>query len=389
VGGLAVPRGANRRRTKDVVLFGRDIAIDLGTANTLVCVQGQDVVLSDPSVVALDTRTDEVLAVGSAAKRMIGRTPANIVAVEPLKEGVIADFGVTEKMIAHFVRRVHRRGRRRSPGRSLFGPRVVVCAPSGATDVELRAVREAAEAAGARRAYTIEEPLAAAIGAGLPVEEPEGSMVVDVGGGTTEVAVISLGGIVTKASVRVAGNEMDGAIASFVQREHKMAVGMQTAERLKIELGSALPLEGEESAEVRGRNLESGLPKTVFVTSEDIREAIRLPVEAIVGAVKDTLDRTQPELAADIVERGMVLAGGGALLRNLDERLRRETGVPVHVAEDPLGCVAVGAGRYLETLGHLGIALSSALGRGIARGDRVSVEQNVPAERIDRSAANP
>jgi rod shape-determining protein MreB len=390
VGGLAYPQEwAYRRRTKDVVLFGRDIAIDLGTANTLVSVAGQGVVLSEPSVVALDTKTDEVLAVGSAAKRMIGRTPATIVAVEPLKEGVIADFGVTEKMIAHFIRRVHRRGRRRSPGRSLLGPRVVVCAPSGATDVELRAVREAAVAAGARRAYTIEEPLAAAIGAGLPVEEPEGSMVVDVGGGTTEVAVISLGGIVTKASVRVAGNEMDKAIASFVQREHTMAVGTQTAERLKIEFGSALPLEGEEPAEVSGRNLLSGLPKTVLVTSEEIREAIRLPVEAIVETARDTLDRTPPELAADVFDRGMVLAGGGALLRNLDERLSRETGVPVHVAKDPLGCVAVGGGRYLEMLGHLGTALSSALSGSGRREDRMSIEHDVPEEHVDRPPSNP
>jgi rod shape-determining protein MreB len=377
---------------EDVVLFGRDIAIDLGTANTLVSVKGQGVVLSEPSVVALDTKTDEVLAVGSAAKRMIGRTPATIVAVEPLKEGVIADFAVTEKMIAHFIRRAHRRGRRRSPGRSLVGPRVVVCAPSGATDVELRAVKEAAEAAGARRAYTIEEPLAAAIGAGLPVEEPEGSMVVDVGGGTTEVAVISLGGIVTKVSVRIAGNEMDRAIASFVQREHKMAVGTQTAERLKIELGSALALkalEEEESAEVRGRDLESGLPKTVFVTNEEIREAIRIPVEAIVGAARDTLDITPPELAADIFERGMVLAGGGALLRNLDERLERETGVPVHVAEDPLRCVAVGGGRYLEMLGHLGAVLSSAVGGSDRRSDRMSIKHDLPEEHVDQPPSNP
>ena len=343
-----------------MALFGRDIAIDLGTANTLVSVKGQGVVLSEPSVVALDTKTDEVVAVGSAAKRMIGRTPAAIVAIEPLKEGVIADFEVTEKMIAHFIRRVQRRGRKRSPGRSLVGPRVVVCVPSGATDVELHAVREAAESVGARRAYTIEEPLAAAIGAGLPVEEPEGSMVVDVGGGTTEVAVVSLGGIVAKVSIRVAGNEMDREIASFVQREHKMAVGTQTAEKLKIEVGSAFPLEEGGAAEVRGRDLLSGLPKTVVVTNEEICEAIRNPVEAIVAAARETLDRTPPELAADIVDRGMVLAGGGALLRNLDERLERETGIPVHVSADLLGCVAVGSGRYLELLGHLGRAHSSA-----------------------------
>jgi rod shape-determining protein MreB len=340
------------------VLFADDIAIDLGTANTLVSVRGRGVVFSEPSVVALDTRTEEVLAVGSAAKRMIGRTPSNIVAVEPLKEGVIADFSVTEKMIAHFVRRAQRRGR--WPHGSLVGPRVVVCVPSGATGVELRAVREAAESAGVRKAYTIEEPLAAAIGAGLPVEEPEGSMVVDVGGGTTEVAVISLGGIVTSVSLRVAGNDMDRAIASYIQREHKVAVGTQTAERLKMELGSALPQEEEEAAEVRGRDLLTGLPRTVVVTGEEIREVISPTVEAIVDAAKDTLDRTPPDLAADIVERGMVLAGGGALLRNLHERLRRETGVAVHVAEDPLRCVAVGSGRYLEELGRLRSTLSSS-----------------------------
>jgi rod shape-determining protein MreB len=355
--GLAPSRGATRKQDLEkgwyVVLFGKDIAIDLGTANTLVFVRGQGIVFSEPSVVALNTKTEEVVAVGSAAKRMIGRTPTTIVAVEPLKEGVIADFAVTGKMIAHFIRRAQRRERGRRPYRSLLGPRVVVCVPSGATGVELRAVREAAESAGARRAYTIEEPLAAAIGAGLPVEKPEGSMVVDVGGGTTEVAVVSLGGIVTKTSVRIAGNEMDRAIALFVQRDYKMAVGTQTAERLKTELGSALPLEEEELAEVRGRDLLTGLPKTVVVTSEEIRQAISFPVEAIVGAAKDTLDRTPPELASDIIERGMVLAGGGALLRNLGERLRLETGVPVHVADDPLGCVATGSGIYLEELGRL------------------------------------
>ena len=335
------------------MLFGKDIAIDLGTANTLVSIKGQGIVFSEPSVVALDTETGEVVAVGSAAKRMIGRTPATIATVEPLKEGVISDFAVTEKMITHLIRRAQRRERRRRPYRSLVGPRVVLCVPSGATGVELRAVREAAESAGARIAYTIEEPLAAAIGVGLPVENPEGSMVVDVGGGTIEVAVISLGDIVTKASVRIAGNEMDRAIASFIQREYKMAVGTQTSERLKIELGNALPLEKQESAEVRGRDLLTGLPKTVVITSEEIRRAISFPVEAIVGVVKDTLDRTPPELASDIIERGMVLAGGGALLRNLDARLRREMGVPVHVAHDPLGCVATGSGRYLEELGRL------------------------------------
>ncbi|HSL01676.1 MAG TPA: rod shape-determining protein [Rubrobacteraceae bacterium] len=341
------------------ILFGRDVAIDLGTANTLVFVKGHGIVISEPSVVAIDTKTEETVAVGLAAKRMIGRTPASIVAIEPLKEGVIADFEVTEKMISHFIRRAQRRGRRRRPYyRSLMGPRVVVCVPSGATDVELRAVREAAESAGARKAYTIEEPLAAAIGADLPVIEPEGSMIIDVGGGTTEVAVISLGGIVTSSSVRIAGNEMDRAIAAHIQNEHKMAVGTQTAEQLKMTLGSALPLEEEESAEIRGRDLLSGLPKTVVVSSEEVREAIRRPVDAIVAAVVDTLDRTPPELASDIMDRGMVLAGGGALLKRLDERLRQETGTPVHVIEDPLECVAVGSGRFLEEIGQYGSVLS-------------------------------
>jgi rod shape-determining protein MreB len=341
------------------MLFGRDVAIDLGTANTLVFVKGRGVVLSEPSVVALNVKSDEVVAVGSAAKRMIGRTPATIVAVEPLKEGVIADFKVTEKMLSYFVLRAQRHGRRRPPYRSLIGPRVVVCVPSGATGVELRAVREATRLAGARKAYTIEEPLAAAIGAGLPVDEPRGSMIVDVGGGTTEVAVISLGGIVTKSSVRIAGNQMDKAIAAYVQKRHRMAVGTQTAEHLKIELGSALPLEEEESAEIRGRDLLSGLPKTVVIMSEEVREAISVPVEAIVAAVRDTLDRTPPELASDIMNLGMVLAGGGALLRNLDERLRRETGISVHVADDPLECVAVGSGRFLEEIGLYRSTLSS------------------------------
>src|SRR5215208_3385230 len=353
--GLVCPFRRDKRRNSVTkmgifrTLFVPDVAIDLGTANTLVFVKGYGVVLSEPSVVAVDTKTDEVVAVGSAAKHMIGRTPAHIVASQPLKNGVIADFESTEKMLTYFIRSARIQ---RSLLRYLLRPRVAVCVPSGVTDVELRAVKEATESAGAKKAYTIEEPLAAAIGADVPVSEVEGSMVVDVGGGTTEVAVISLGGIVTNASVRIAGNEMDRAIASFVQREYKMVMGTQTAEQLKIELGSALPLEEEESAQVKGRDLLTRLPKTVVVTSEEIRQAISFPMEAIVGAVQDTLDCTPPELASDIIERGMVLAGGGALLRNLDERLRRETGVPVHVAEDPLGCVASGSGLYLEELGR-------------------------------------
>ncbi len=339
-------------------LFGRDVAIDLGTANTLVFVKGQGIVLSEPSVVAIDNKTDKVVAVGSAAKRMLGRTPGNIVALRPLKDGVIADFEVTEKMLSYFIRKAQPR---RMMFRSVIGPRVVVCVPSGVTGVELRAVKEATESAGARQAYTIEEPLAAAIGAGLPVNEAQGSMIVDIGGGTSEVAVISLGGIVTKSSIRIAGDDIDDAITTYIQKEYKLAIGTQTAEQLKIELGSAFRLEdGEESAEIRGRDLVTGLPKTILITSDEIREAINVPVDAIVAAVRDTLDRTPPELASDIMDRGMVLAGGGALLRHLDERLRRETGIPVHVADDALMCVAIGSGRSLEEMDLYRNTLNSA-----------------------------
>ena len=338
-------------------LVGGDIAIDLGTANTSVFVKGHGIVLSEPSVVAIDSKTGKVLAVGSTAKKMLGRTPGNIVAMQPLKEGVIADFEVTEKMLAYFIRKAQPR---RRIFRSLIRPRVVVCVPSGVTGVELRAVKEATESAGARQAYTIEEPLAAAIGAGLPVNEAQGSMVVDIGGGTSEVAVISLGGIVTKSSIRVAGNDMDAVISAYIQKEYKVAIGTQTGEQLKIELGSAFPLGQEESAEIRGRDLVSGLPKTIVITSEEVREAISVPVDAVVAAVRDTLDRTPPELASDIMDRGMVLAGGGAMLRLLDERLRRETGIPVHVADDALMCVAIGSGRCLEEIEYYRSALSSS-----------------------------
>src|SRR5215211_3843356 len=337
-------------------LFAPDIAIDLGTANTLVFVKDQGVVLSEPSVVAVDKTTGKVVAVGSAAKDMIERTPVDIVAMQPLKSGVIANFEVTRQMLSYFIRQT------RSIGgfhRYLPRPRVVVCVPSGVTGVELRAVREAAQSAGARQAYTIEEPLAAAMGAGLPVDEPRGSMIIDVGGGTTEVAVISMGAIVTKTSVRVAGNDIDAAISAYIQREHKLSVGTQTAEQLKIEIGSALPLLEETAAEVRGRDNVTGLPKTVVISSEEIREAISISLNAIVAAVVDTLDRTPPELASDIMDVGMVLAGGGALLRRLDELLREETGVPVHVAEEPLACVAKGSGRFLEAIGLYQGTLSS------------------------------
>ena len=324
-----------------------DVAIDLGTANTLVFVKGRGVVLSEPSVVAVDTRTDEVVAVGSAAKHMIGRTPAHIVASQPLKNGVIADFDVTEKMLTYFIRSARIQ---RSLLRYLLRPRVAVCVPSGVTGVELRAVKEATESAGARKAYTIEEPLAAAIGADVPVSEVEGSMVVDVGGGTTEVAVISMGGIVTKTSVRVAGNDMDVAIVNHIHKHYQIAIGTQAAEQLKIELGSAFPMPDESAAQVRGRDIVTGMPKTVVITSEEIREAIAPAVGTIVEAVYNTLDPTPPELVSDIMNRGMILAGGGALLRYLDERLSKETGVPVHVAEEPLTCVARGSGRFLEAI---------------------------------------
>jgi rod shape-determining protein MreB and related proteins len=337
-------------------LFGEDIAIDLGTANTLVFVKGQGIVLSEPSVVAVDNKTDKVVAVGGAAKSMIGRTPANIVAMLPLRDGAIADFEITEKMLSYFIRKAQARQRLLN---LLTKPRVVVCVPSGVTDVELRAVKEAARSAGARQAYTIEEPLAAAIGAGLPVNQAQGSMIVDIGGGTSEVAVISLGGMVTKSSIRIAGNDMDEAISSYIHKQRKISIGTQTAEQLKIELGSAFPLPEEESAEIRGRDLATGLPKTIIVTSEEVREAISVPVEAIVTTVRDTLERTPPELASDILDRGMVLVGGGALLRLLDERLRQETQIPVHVADEPLMCVALGSGRCLEEIQHYRSALSS------------------------------
>src|SRR3989337_855441 len=296
-------------------LFGRGVGVDLGTANTLVYVRGEGIVLSEPSVVAIDNKTDKVVAVGGAAKSMLGRTPGNIVAMRPLKDGVIADFEVTEKMLTYFIRKAQPRQRLLS---AFFKPRVVVCVPTGVTGVELRAIKQATRSAGARQACAVEEPMAAAIGAGLPVNEAQGSMIVDVGGGTTEVAVISLGGIVTKSSIRIAGDDVDDAITTYIQKEYKLAIGSQTAEQLKMELGSAFLLDdGEESAEIRGRDLVTGLPTTISITSEEIREAISVPVVAIVAAVRDTLDRTPPELASDIMDRGMILAGGGALPRVL------------------------------------------------------------------------
>jgi rod shape-determining protein MreB and related proteins len=321
---------------------GRDMAVDLGTANTLVYVRGRGIVLSEPSVVAIDHASGEVHAVGVEAKRMLGRTPGTISAIRPLKDGVIADFDVTEQMLRHFIQKVHQH--------RFAHPRVVVCVPSGVTGVEKRAVEEATRNAGARDAFLIEEPMAAAIGAGLPVSEPTGNMIVDVGGGTSEVAVISLGGIVVSVSLRVGGDEMDEAIISHVKREYKLLIGNQTAEEIKLEVGSAFRMKDEVQAEVRGRDMLTGLPKTVIISSEEIRHALEEPVSQIVDAIKSTLDKTPPELAADIMDRGIVLAGGGALLNGLDERLRHETQMPVQLAESPLTCVAVGSGRSLELL---------------------------------------
>ena len=319
---------------------GRDMAVDLGTANTLVYVKGRGIVLSEPSVVAIDQRTGDVHAVGIEAKRMLGRTPGNITAIRPLKDGVIADFDVTETMLRHFIQKVHQN--------RWAHPRVVVCVPSGVTGVEKRAVEEATLSAGARQAYLIEEPMAAAIGAGLPVGEPTGNMIVDIGGGTTEVAVISLGGIVVAQSIRVGGDELDEAIVNYVKREEKLMIGSQTAEEVKLEIGTAFELKDEIEAEIRGRDMISGLPKTVVLSSAQVREALEEPVSQIVDAVKATLDRTPPELASDIMDRGIVLAGGGSLLGGLDERLRAETEMPIHLADSPLTCVAVGSGRSLE-----------------------------------------
>jgi len=322
---------------------GRDMAIDLGTANTLVFVRGQGIVLNEPSVVAINTRDNRPLEVGMEAKRMIGRTPSYIQAIRPLRNGVIADFDITEKMLRYFIDKVHNR-------RFAARPRIVICVPSGITAVERRAVEEAAYHAGARRAYTIEEPMAAAIGVGLPVHEPSGSMVVDIGGGTTEVAVISLGGIVVSKSIRIGGDELDEAIISWVKKEYNLMLGERTAEMIKMEVGSAYPLDEPLSMEVKGRDLVEGVPKNLTITDEEIREALAEPVTTIVEAVRMALERTPPELSADIMDKGIVLSGGGSMLRGLDQRLRNETGLPVVLAEDPLSSVVLGTGRVLEDI---------------------------------------
>lgn len=324
-------------------LFAKDIGIDLGTANTLVHVKGRGIVVREPSVVAINNITNEILAVGEDAKSMIGRTPGNIVAIRPMKDGVIADFDITQSMIKHFIKKA-------VTSSAFSKPRVVICVPSGVTEVEKRAVEEATLQAGAREAYLIEEPMAAAIGANLPVEEPSGSMVVDIGGGTSEVAVISLGGIVTSKSLRIAGDELDEAIVHYVKKEYNLMIGERTAEEIKVTIGAAYPKPKEESMEIRGRDLITGLPKNLTVTSSEIIEALKEPINAIIDSIKYTLEKTPPELASDIMDRGIMLTGGGALLSGLDKLIKDETGMPVSIAENPLDCVAMGTGKVLEEI---------------------------------------
>ena len=331
--------------------FSRDMGIDLGTANTLVYIKGKGILIREPSVVAL--RDEEVLAVGNEAKKMIGRTPGNIRAVRPMKDGVIADFDITEAMLRYFITKAHKRSK-------LVRPRIIICVPSGVTEVEKRAVLDAAEHAGARKAYLIEEPMSAAIGAGLPVEEPTGNMVVDIGGGTTEVAVISLGGIVTSQSIRVGGDEMDKAIVSYIKRNYNLLIGDRTAEELKIDIGSALAENAEGEKDIRGRDQVSGLPKTITVKGSEVQKALKEPIESIIEAVKMTLEKTPPELSSDVMDRGIILTGGGVLLKSLADLIKKETEIPVHLAEEPLDCVVQGTGTALEEIDSLKEVLMSS-----------------------------
>lgn len=334
--------------------MARDLGIDLGTANVLVYVRRKGIVLREPSVVAVERKTKRILAVGEEAREMLGRTPGNIIATRPMRGGVIADYTVTENMLRYFIQRICGR-------RLIFRPYIVVCVPSGGTSVEKRAAIEAAERAGAKKAFLIEEPMAAAIGAGLPITDPGGNMVIDIGGGTTDIAVISLGGIVIADSIRIAGNRIDEVIARYVRREYNLMIGERTAEEIKIRVGSAFPLNPEIEMQVRGRDLVVGLPKTVTVSSVEIREAIAEPISAILERIKWVLEHTPPELAADIIERGIMLTGGGAILRGLDELIQSQTGIPVHIADDPLSCVAIGTGKALEEIPALGKAGSLSM----------------------------
>jgi len=327
-------------------VIGRDMGIDLGTANTLVTVKGKGIILDEPSIVAIDKDSKKILAVGKEAKRMVGRTPGNIVAIRPLKDGVIADFETTEKMLRYFIQKAHK-------NMTFARPRIVICVPSGITAVEKKAVIEATEQAGARSAYIIEEPLAAAIGADLPIDEPTGSMVVDIGGGTSEVAVISLGGIVVSQSLRIGGDEMDEAIIYYLKKENNLLLGERTAEKIKTEIGSAFPLENEEKMEVNGRDLVTGLPKTIIITSQQIRAALEKTLSDIINSIVEVLDNTPPELSSDIMKRGIYITGGGALLKGLNERISRETHCPVFLAENPLASVALGAGKCAEDFATL------------------------------------
>src|SRR6187399_3087894 len=322
-------------------LFSHDLAIDLGTANTCVFARGAGIVLNEPSIVAVNNVSDQIEAVGSEAKEMLGRTPGSITAIRPMRDGVIADFEVTQEMLRYFIKKANKE-------HSIFRPRIIICVPFGITEVEKRAVKESAESAGAREVYLIEEPMAAAIGAGLPITEASGNMVVDIGGGTTEVAVISLAGIVYSQSVRVGGDKMDDAIVAYMKRKYNLAIGEQTAERIKITIGNAYQLDPQLTMEVKGRDMVAGIPKTVIVNSDEIREALAEPINAIVEAVLLALERTPPELAADIVDKGIVLTGGGALLKNIDVLLREETGLPVMVSDDPISCVVLGSGKALD-----------------------------------------
>ncbi len=326
--------------------FSRDMGIDLGTANTLVYVRNKGVILREPSVVAIHSDTGNILAVGQEAKRMIGRTPGSITAIRPMKDGVIADFDITEKMLRYFITKAH--GRKR-----LVRPRIIICVPSGVTEVEKRAVIDAALQAGARDSFLIEEPMAAALGAGLPVNEPTGNMIVDVGGGTTEVAIIALGGIVASQSIRVGGDEMDEAIIQYVKDEYKTIVGLRTAEDIKIEIGTAIEGTEEVTRDIRGRDMLTGLPRTIKVSSNEIRQALKSPIDLIVGAVKRTLEKAPPELASDLMDRGIMLAGGGALLKGLDTLLKEETGMPIFLTEDPMECIVMGTGKVLEEINSL------------------------------------